>query len=93
MNSKSFYEIAQLFAQSDAKVLSLDCFDTLFWRKVAQPKDIFSRIGEGISLKARERAEGMARLRKRRLSDVHEVTIEEIYAELEKGFSRSSSAR
>lgn len=87
MNSKSFYEIAQLFAQSDAKVLSLDCFDTLFWRKVAQPKDIFSRIGEGISLKARERAEGMARLRKRRLSDVHEVTIEEIYAELEKGFS------
>src|SRR4051794_1925824 len=50
------------------KVLSLDCFDTLLWRKVAAPTDVFYALAAsepfrrvGLSAAMRISAEGQAR--------------------------------
>lgn len=73
---------------SDARVLSLDCFDTLFWRHVAKPFDIFTLIDNGISPIDRAKAEARARARVRFSRNASEVTIDEIYAELDKQFTQ-----
>lgn len=38
--------------QSDIKVLSLDCFDTLLWRKTAAPKDVFYEMQHRLAFRA-----------------------------------------
>lgn len=71
------------------RVLSLDCFDTIVWRKVARPTDVFFALQEtpqwqahGITAALRAKAEDAARRRKRLLAHSSEVTIDEIYREL-----------
>ncbi|ROP58290.1 hypothetical protein EDF81_3455 [Enterobacter sp. BIGb0383] len=80
--SVSFDDIEQQFLKSDAKVLSLDCFDTLFWRYVSRPFDIFTRLQPGLCPTARAKAEMLARSKKRLTTGMEEVSIEEIYSEL-----------
>lgn len=78
-----------LAAQPGAKVLSLDCFDTLFWRRVAAPTDVFFELAQGeayrsrcLSAGLRARAEDQARKLKWVRASTFEVTLEEIYRHL-----------
>jgi len=71
------------------KALSLDCFDTLFWRKVARPADVFFALQDtplwkeaGVTAAVRVRAEENARRLSRLAFGSREVTIEAIYREL-----------
>lgn len=72
--------------QNKLSILSLDCFDTLIWRKTAKPKDVFQQLNHkfhfsstGLSAKLRERAESEARRNKKINCDSSEITLEEIY--------------
>lgn len=66
-------------APPGVRILSLDCFDTLIWRNVHAPRDVFAE-GSGIwmRMRAESRARGLAAF------DRHqgEVRIEEIYRSL-----------
>ncbi|MBC7061334.1 HAD family hydrolase, partial [Salmonella enterica subsp. enterica serovar Enteritidis] len=68
-----------LDAYPGVTLLSLDCFDTLLWRDVHAPHDLFGALG-GANLLQRSWAEQTARstaaVRHRR----NEVHIDEIYA-------------
>jgi FMN phosphatase YigB (HAD superfamily) len=71
------------------KTLSLDCFDTIVWRKVERPTDVFFNLQEtsrwraaGVTAALRAKAESAARAHKRLLSGRGEVSIEEIYRHL-----------
>lgn len=68
------------------KVLSLDCFDTLLWRKVAAPTDVFYALCNhekfralGITARLRASAESRARKKKWLRNKSTEVSLEEIY--------------
>lgn len=70
----------------DIKVLSLDCFDTLIWRRAASPTDVFydlhqSEIFRSLGLNANSRinAEGKARALMAVKNNHHEVTLKDIY--------------
>lgn len=74
---------------SSVRALSLDCFDTIVWRRVAQPVDVFYALQQssswrrnGIRAAHRVKAEQRARARKHLLSGIAEVTIDEIYQAL-----------
>ncbi|HEU0066192.1 MAG TPA: HAD family hydrolase [Sphingomonas sp.] len=61
------------------RVLSLDCFDTLLWRDVHRPGDIFPLMG---TVDAAQRGYAEARARKTRMlfdRECGEVTLREIY--------------
>jgi FMN phosphatase YigB (HAD superfamily) len=65
------------------RILSLDCFDTLLWRNMNAPADLFADLplpGGGVE------ARGWGEMKARRvipyLHDRDEVTLDEIYAEL-----------
>jgi FMN phosphatase YigB (HAD superfamily) len=67
-------------------VLSLDCFDTLVWRRVAQPIDAFHLLSEGecyrrygLSQPVRIISETVARRVRRTREGLSEVTLDEIY--------------
>ncbi|MBU3078669.1 HAD family hydrolase [Sphingomonas quercus] len=63
--------------------LSLDCFDTLIWRNLNAPVDVFPDLGlPGGSIERRRMAEGQARALAPHLRNRSEVTLEEIHAEL-----------
>ena len=71
------------------KVLSLDCFDTLLWRKVARPTDVFFNLqslepfrSAGITAALRAKAESHLRRKNFMLNGTSEVTLEETYREL-----------
>lgn len=65
-----------------AKLLSLDCFDTLLWRDVHAPADLFALLGD-ISANQRIRAEYAARkVRALDRQPSNEVTLREIYDQL-----------
>ncbi len=65
-------------------VLSLDCFDTLIWRNVNQPVDVFHDLdlpgcgGKELRICAEQRARKALALETRR----NEVTIDDIYAHM-----------
>ncbi len=65
-------------------VLSLDCFDTLIWRNVNQPVDVFHDLdlpgcgGKELRICAEQRARKALALEARR----NEVTIDDIYAHM-----------
>jgi FMN phosphatase YigB (HAD superfamily) len=68
------------------EVLSLDCFDTLLWRKVAAPTDVFFALekstefqARGLTAALRARAEQNARQANRLTGRGSEVTIEQVY--------------
>jgi len=64
----------------DAKVLSLDCFDTLLWRDCHAPEDVFGALNV-LNHGQRIAAQGNARSVARALDDRVEVSLEEIYAQ------------
>ena len=67
-----------------ARMLSLDCFDTLLWRDTHTPGDVFAAL-PGISPLQRRWAEAQARRAAGFGHGRQEVTIGEIYAELMPG--------
>lgn len=70
-----------LDAYPGVTLLSLDCFDTLLWRDVHAPRDLFGALGEANLLQrgwAEQTARNNAAVSHRR----NEVHIDEIYAEL-----------
>jgi FMN phosphatase YigB (HAD superfamily) len=71
------------------KMLSLDCFDTLLWRKTATPGDVFFTMQQlptfkkyGITALMRSKAESDARRLKLVGSIKTEVTLKEIYQQI-----------
>lgn len=65
-------------------VLSLDCFDTLLWRNVHAPADIFAELPRpGGAAYPRCQAETLARHTRKSREGVCEVSIEAIYARME----------
>jgi FMN phosphatase YigB (HAD superfamily) len=80
-----------LDAYPGVTLLSLDCFDTLLWRDVHAPIDLFNALGEANLLQrswAEETARSNAAVRHRR----NEVHIDEIYAELLPNASKAERA-
>lgn len=68
------------------RVLTLDCFDTLLWRNVASPTDVFFDLAQrpamralGLSASMRIKAEAKARSRQQLRDGSVEVTLEAIY--------------
>lgn len=68
------------------RALTLDCFDTLLWRNVASPTDVFFDLAQrpamcalGMSASMRIKAETKARCRQRLRDGSVEVTLETIY--------------
>lgn len=71
---------------NDIEVLSLDCFDTIIWRKTATPSDVFYDMQTRPTFAAldftalmRMRAEGKARDTKLTSTGLCEVTLHDIY--------------
>lgn len=71
------------------QVLSLDCFDTLLWRKLVQPTDVFFSLqntalfqARGYTAGMRIHSEDMARKKSKLLADTYEVSLTDIYREL-----------
>jgi predicted HAD superfamily hydrolase len=71
---------------SQMRVLSLDCFDTLLWRTVSEPVEVFKDlqnqplfVTHGICAESRRMAERRIRQLRAGLYGEHEVTIEEVY--------------
>lgn len=83
----SVRELDSLLARHPrVKLLSLDCFDTILWRRVAHPADVFHTLQQhpalaalGIDARARIRAETQARQLAQLRRQTPEVTLEEIY--------------
>lgn len=78
-------ELATLLdeAPDGVRILSLDCFDTLIWRNVQAPEDVFADLKiDGGAGWMRKRAESRARKSARFAKGGTEVSIEEIYATL-----------
>jgi FMN phosphatase YigB (HAD superfamily) len=68
------------------KILSLDCFDTLLWRKTATPADVFFDLQHkpsfqaiGMTPKLRAQAEELARRKMQLASGTTEVKLKDIY--------------
>lgn len=68
------------------KLLSLDCFDTILWRRVDHPADVFYTLqcdpalaAHGLDARQRVRAETQARELASVTRDSHEVMLDEIY--------------
>lgn len=81
-------ELAALLDRVPAGVrwLSLDCFDTLVWRNVHAPVDVFTDLGvPGGAIEPRRRAEGAARRETRFADGRSEVAIEAIHHKLRPG--------
>ncbi|MBZ6379240.1 hypothetical protein B5C34_08780 [Pacificimonas flava] len=70
-------------AADDIRLLSLDCFDTLIWRNVHKPADLFCDLSaNGVTRQQRMWAESSARVRATLRDRRNEATIEEIYQAL-----------
>lgn len=83
-------EIASLLDRvpGDVTVLSLDCFDTLMWRNVHEPHDVFARIpGQGGAVEPRQWAERVARRMRHLNTQSAEVTLDDIYRRMLPGAS------
>lgn len=94
---KSPEEFAQELSRYD--VISFDVFDTLLLRRVSHPADVFYLVGETLRYpdfrQIRIRVEERARARKQKEQGVSEVTLEEIWAlmERETGIPREAGMR
>jgi FMN phosphatase YigB (HAD superfamily) len=84
-NAISPDELAGLLADAPAglRMLSLDCFDTLIWRCVHAPREVFADLGpDAPTRQQRIWAERHARNRALLRTGRSEVRIEDIYAQL-----------
>ncbi|WP_426104648.1 HAD family hydrolase [Massilia sp. TSP1-1-2] len=77
-----------LASYDGVKVLSLDCFDTLLWRKVTSPTDVFFALAHsavyqqfGLTAPLRAKAETAARRIKWVNSQCGEVDLNDIYSQ------------
>jgi FMN phosphatase YigB (HAD superfamily) len=78
-------ELADLLDRAPAGLttLSLDCFDTLLWRNVHAPRDVFAEIDlPGGGIEPRVWAEGAAHRLSRARRKTQEVSLAEIYQRL-----------
>lgn len=79
-------ELAERLLKAD--VISFDIFDTLIFRPVCAPTDLFFFMGEKLKFmdfeRIRREMEGRARQKAYKKTGSYEVTLEEIYTELEK---------
>lgn len=78
-------EIKSLLSDIDEpiEILSLDCFDTLIWRNVNMPVDVFHDLDiPEADMEKRVRAENRARKALVLKSKKNEVTIEDIYTSM-----------
>jgi FMN phosphatase YigB (HAD superfamily) len=71
---------------NDIKVLSLDCFDTILWRKTATPTDVFFKLQDApnfkrLSINALQRVKGEGQARRLNLlnNGSSEVQLTDIY--------------
>jgi len=65
------------------EILSLDCFDTLIWRNVHRPNDVFHELfPDGRGMEIRVRAEQKARRALQLEPEREEILIDEIYRNL-----------
>lgn len=78
----SLTKLYEYIANSNARVISFDCFDTLFWRKMASPIDVFTVIDPSIDIVSRVQAEQRARAKKMINCGHSEVNLAEIYKQL-----------
>ena len=88
-------DIATLLDKAPAglKVLSLDCFDTLLWRNVQAPSDVFAELGlEGGSIEPRVFAERKARKMQATKYGRNEVAIEDIHGRMIPGGNAAAVA-
>ena len=87
------HELEQLLDRwADLSCLSLDCFDTLLWRDVHAPRDLFHALPE-TSIVQRIAAESQARKAVANKGRGNEVTIAQIYGQmLSKGDKRQIEA-
>ncbi|HEY0116056.1 MAG TPA: hydrolase, partial [Allosphingosinicella sp.] len=70
-------------APAGVRYLSLDCFDTLLWRNVIAPRDVFADLPiDGGGIWPRAKAEARARQRAHFATGKSEVPIEAIYRSL-----------
>ncbi len=88
VHSTEIDDLCQLFAQRshDLDVLSLDCFDTLLWRRVEKPTEVFCALQQRPTFRRLEcnatlrmSMETRARKRKRITDRSNEVNLTEIY--------------
>lgn len=101
LDDRRIAELEAALRRPGVSVLSLDCFDTLLWRRVPKPTDAFELLGEelrergalagGISpatfARMRMAAEMMARQRKLSQTGSHEITLGDIYTEFAVGLT------
>ena len=101
LDDRRFSELDAALRQPGVSILSLDCFDTLLWRRVPKPVDAFGLLGEelrargalagGISAstfaRMRITAELLARHRKVSETGSHEINLGDIYAEFRGGIT------
>ncbi|MCR1324898.1 hypothetical protein NR292_21585, partial [Enterobacter sp. BT1268] len=78
----SLTKLYEYIADTNARVISFDCFDTLFWRKTASPIDVFTVIDPSIDIVSRVQAEQRARAKKMLNCGHSEVNLAEIYKQL-----------
>ncbi|WP_294390133.1 HAD family hydrolase [uncultured Sphingomonas sp.] len=89
------HEIATLLddAPADVRILSLDCFDTLLWRNLHAPSDLFADLPfAGGAIEPRLGSEGHARSRMLAAHDRDEVSIEAIYDQFLPGATTAERA-
>lgn len=88
VHSTEIDDLCQLFSQHahDLDVLSLDCFDTLLWRRVEKPTEVFYSLQQRPTFRKLEcnatlrmSMETQARKQKRIVDNSNEVNLEEIY--------------
>lgn len=94
----------RMIDSGEIALLSLDVFDTLFWRKVPKPEDLFLILGSRLKeqgwlipaitppmfAQLRQKAEERARFNKKCFLQTSEVNLHEIYWELTGAFSKLS---
>lgn len=88
-----------LDAAPNLQVLSLDCFDTLIWRKVATPRDVFFAMQHHpafatrhITAGFRQNAEHHARQLQMLKTSSSEVTLHDIYLQINPDYSEKDLA-
>jgi FMN phosphatase YigB (HAD superfamily) len=94
-------ELHDLVDSGDFDLLSLDVFDTLVWRRVPQPADLFFLVADAVRASGglldsssregfvRERIRAEERARRR--TPAGEITLADIYAEFPRGFLNGMS--
>ncbi|MES2336692.1 MAG: HAD family hydrolase [Pseudomonadota bacterium] len=79
------HELATLLDRAPPGIttLSLDCFDTLLWRNVHAPRDVFTEVPmRGGAMQPRAWAEGVAQRMAHLRTGSHEIRLSDVYRRL-----------